>query len=87
MENVTHSWQQEFRRMENTSRWMEPNMALSLIMKCGLSDNLWTYTGVIAAIKGVFSRLQFLLWIWGENSKELSETWETNGGSGNSVVV
>ena len=52
MENVTHSWQQEFRRMENTSRWMEPNMALSLIMKCGLSDNLWTYTGVIAAIKG-----------------------------------
>lgn len=62
-------------------------MALSLIVKCGLSDNLWTYTGVIAAIKGVFSRLQFLLWIWGENSKELSETWETNGGSGNSVVV
>ena len=41
-------------------------MAVSLIMKCGLSDNLWTYTGVIAAIKGVLSRLQFLLWIWGE---------------------
>ena len=47
-------------------------MALSLIMKCGLSDNLWTCIGVIAAIKGVFSRLQFLLWIGGgEDQKNL----------------
>ena len=63
-------------------------MALSLIMKCGLSDNLWTCIGVIAAIKGVFSRLQFLLWIGGgEGSKELSEKCETNGGTGISLVA